>query len=227
MKASAYASTDSVFNWGRTMLNVIWFVMIVGGMLTAIITGTVGEVSNGAVDSAKEAISLCITMLGVVGMWSGVMKIAEKAGLVEKWAKAISPVISFLFPCLPKESPARKYIAVNFIANVLGLGWAATPAGLRAMEELKKLEEQRGNYSVNQGMIRASNEMCTFLIINISSLQLIPINMIAYRSQYGSESPGMVIAPGLVATMVSTLAAVSFCYVMNRNPVGMNKKGKI
>lgn len=208
------------------MLNIIWFVMIVGGMLTAIVTGTMGEVSNGAVDSAKEAISLCVTMLGVVGMWSGVMKIAEKAGLVEKWAEAIGPVISFLFPCLPKDSPARKYIAVNFIANVLGLGWAATPAGLRAMEELEKLEVQRGNRSGFEAVRSASNEMCTFLIINISSLQLIPINMIAYRSQYGSTNPAMIVAPGLAATLVSTFAALLFCFIMNKKAVILHQKGK-
>lgn len=199
------------------MLNIIWFVMIAGGMLTGIITGTMGEISNGAVDSAKEAISLCITMLGVVGMWSGVMKIAERAGLVEVWADKAGPVISFLFPRLPKDSPARKYIAVNFIANILGLGWAATPAGLKAMEELGKLEEERGNYTAGQGGMTASNEMCTFLIINISSLQLIPINMIAYRSEYGSVNPGMIIAPGFAATLASTIAAVLFCWFMNRS----------
>jgi spore maturation protein A len=198
------------------MLNIIWFVMITGGFLTALFTGSVEAVSGGAVESAKDAISLCITMLGVVGMWSGVMKIAQEAGMVERWAKKAAPIISFLFPCLPEDSPARKPIAVNFIANLLGLGWAATPAGLQAMEALEQLEVERGNRANIQKAGRASNEMCTFLIINISSLQLIPVNMIAYRSQYQSENPAMIVAPGLLATLASTLTAVFFCAICNK-----------
>lgn len=134
-------------------------------------------------------------------------------------SKKMGPVIRFLFPGLPKKHKAEEYITTNFIANILGLGWAATPAGLRAMEELGKLEEDRRNGIVS-GPVRkrgiASNEMCTFLIINISSLQLIPVNIIAYRSQYGSADPAGIVGAGILATAVSTGAAVIFCKMMDR-----------
>lgn len=120
--------------------------------------------------------------------------------------RVLLPFAKFLFPRLPKDSKAMEYICTNMAANVLGLGWAATPAGLKAMEELSLIQKQSGNLSGS-----ASNEMCIFLIINISSLQLIPVNMIAYRSQYGSVSPTSIIAPALVATLFSTLVAVVFC----------------
>ena len=118
----------------------------------------------------------------------------------------------------PEGHPAREYIATNLIANVLGLGWACTPAGLKAMEELAKLEAERGTpgYADESGRRVASNEMCTFLILNISSLQLIPVNMIAYRSQYGSVNPAGIIAPAIVATFVSTAVAVVYCKIKNR-----------
>ncbi len=198
------------------MLNILWVVMIGAGFLTAIFTGNMGALSTGVVDSAKEAIELCITMLGVVGMWNGIMRIAETSGLIEKWTKKMAPIISFLFPNLPSDSPARGYIATNFIANILGLGWAATPAGLKAMDELAKLEVERGNFAVTGGVRAASAEMCTFLIINISSLQLIPVNMIAYRSQYGSANPVAIIGPGLAATLISTLFGVIFVKIMGK-----------
>ena len=125
-----------------------------------------------------------------------------------------------MFPRIPKNHPAREYIATNIIANVLGLGWACTPAGLKAMEELANLERERGNpqYLENTEVKgrSASNEMCIFLILNISSLQLIPVNMIAYRSQYGSVNPAVIVAPAIVATLVSTVVAIGFCKVMDR-----------
>ena len=135
------------------------------------------------------------------------------------------PILKFLFPDLPTDCEAARQISVNFIANILGLGWAATPAGLTAMKELEELEEERraagDPAAVTQGT--ASDEMCTFLVMNISSLQLIPVNIIAYRSQYHSVSAAAVTGPCLVATMVSTLAAVFFCRIMDRS----NKKGDV
>ncbi|MFW5676385.1 MAG: nucleoside recognition protein, partial [Acetivibrio ethanolgignens] len=125
--------------------------------------------------------------------------------------KAMRPILKLLFPGIPSGHPALEYIAANMIANFLGLGWAATPAGLSAMRELKKLEEERREKGQGVSEGSASNEMCTFLIINISSLQLIPVNIIAYRSQYGSVNPAAVIAPAMVATAISTLAAVIYC----------------
>lgn len=201
------------------MLNMIWALMILLAVVFAACTGQMSAVTNAALDSAGEAVSLCITMAGVMALWMGLMEIAREAGLVQKLTRAISPFLTFLFPRIPRKHPAREYIATNIIANVLGLGWACTPAGLKAMEELAKLEKERGTeeYATAGKVIRASNEMCNFLILNISSLQLIPVNMIAYRSQYGSAKPTAVIAPAIAATLVSTLVAVVYCKIKDRS----------
>jgi spore maturation protein A len=183
------------------MLNKLWGFMILLGILFAAVTGHMGEIGTAAIDSSKEAVTLCITMLGVMSMWTGLMNIAKKAGIIDALTRGLRPVLAFLFPGVPKEHKANEYMAANMISNVLGLGWAATPAGLKAMEELKKL---------NNGSHIASTDMCTFLIINISSLQLIPVNIIAYRSQYGSVSPTSIIGMGLIATIISTAAGVIF-----------------
>ncbi len=268
------------------MLNGIWAGMILLAVIYGAATGHMAEVTNAALDSAGEAISLCFTMAGVVALWMGLMEIAGKAGLVEKLTVGIRPFLRFLFPRIPEGHPAQGYIATNIIANVLGLGWACTPAGLKAMEELAKLETERGNpeyleaeYGVrdapgagnsrrgdtrrdretreqiymqtaagrnlkgsragesfrrqeNAGRgdrgkgagRRASNEMCIFLILNISSLQLIPVNMIAYRSQYGSANPTAIIAPAIVATLVSTLVAIVYCKIKDYSArIGMGR----
>ncbi len=193
--------------------------MILIGVVYGAIAGKMAEVTNAALDSAGDAVSLCITMIGVMALWVGLMEIAQKSGLIAKLTRGIQPFIRFLFPRIPEGHPAREYIATNLIANVLGLGWACTPAGLKAMEELAKLEAERGNPAYlddGKGIVGkreriASNEMCTFLILNISSLQLIPVNMIAYRQQYGSVNPAGIIGPAIVATFVSTLTAVVYC----------------
>lgn len=204
------------------MLNMIWAVMILLGVIFAACTGRMSEVTNAAINSAGDAINLCITMAGVMALWMGLMEIAGKAGLIEKLTKGIGPFLTFLFPRIPKEHPARGYIATNIIANVLGLGWACTPAGLKAMEELSNLERERGNseYAMstkqNASARCASKEMCTFLILNISSLQLIPVNMIAYRSQYGSSNPTGIIMPAIAATLISTVVAIIYCKIKDR-----------
>ena len=213
--------------------------MILVGVLYGAFTGNIEEVSNAALDSAGEAVTLCITMIGIMSLWVGLMEIAQKSGLIASMTKGISPFITFLFPNIPHGHPAREYISTNLIANILGLGWACTPAGLKAMEELAKLEEERGNPEYmadapapkktcltdsqkSRGILpngrerTASKEMCDFLILNISSLQLIPVNMIVYRQQYGSVNPTAVIAPAIVATFFSTLVAVVFCKVKDR-----------
>ena len=201
------------------MLNYLWAGMIIVGIVYAACTGNIVEVTNAALDSSKEAITLCITMAGVMAFWTGLMEIARRGGMIRALTGRMAPVLKFLFPGLPAGHPAREHIATNFIANVLGLGWAATPAGLRAMEELGKLEEdRRAGRAAGPARKRgiASNEMCTFLIINISSLQLIPVNVIAYRSQYGSVNPAAIVGAGILATSVSTGAAILFCRVMER-----------
>lgn len=224
------------------MLNYIWAGMIFVGILYAILTGNIASVTDAVLDSAGEGISLCITMAGVVAFWMGLMEIAKEAGLISKLTHGVMPLLKMCFPNIPKGHPALEYIATNVIANVLGLGWACTPAGLKAMEALAQLEAERGNKAYLEADAKtdeltgrkrksesggkngegttyvrmASNEMCTFLILNISSLQLLPINIIAYRSQYGSIHPAGIIGPSIVATMISTLAAVLFCKVVDR-----------
>lgn len=201
------------------MLNLIWGSMILVGVVYAAINGTMQQVNTAAIESAREAVTLCITMLGVMGLWLGMMEVARAAGIMDRLTKALRPFLYFLFPEIPKGHRCLEPISVNLISNLLGLGWAATPAGLSAMEELAGLERERGNAAYlgeagGEGKHRiraASNEMCTFLVLNISSLQLIPVNVIAYRAQYGSVAPTAILAPGLAATLMSTVVAVIFC----------------
>lgn len=206
------------------MLNGIWAGMLLIGIVYGMLTGNVTEITNAALDSAKEAVDLCITMMGVMSFWVGLMEIGEEAGLLEKASRKLRPVVRFLFPNLPVEHKANEAITLNIIANILGLGWAATPAGLQAMEELKKLEDDRRN-GIISGKARergvAGNEMCTFLIINISSLQLLPMNVIAYRSQYGSVNPASIVGPGIIATTLSTAAAILYCKWKDRREGGL------
>ena len=201
------------------MLNYLWAGMIVTGIIYAVVTGRIPEVTNAVIDSSREAVTLCITMMGVISLWSGLMEIASKAGVIESVSGKLRPVLKFLYPDLPAGHPAQKSIATNMIANFLGLGWAATPAGLKAMEELRELEDDR-RAGRTAGPARkkgiAGNEMCTFLIINISSLQLIPVNVIAFRSQYGSVNPAAIVGAGIVATAISTGTAVIFCKIMDK-----------
>ncbi len=193
-------------------MNYLWAGMILTGIIFGAFNGKMPDITNAALDSAKEAVTLCITMMGVMSFWVGIMEIATRAGIIEMASKKMRPLIRFLFPRIPAGHKANEHITTNFIANFLGLGWAATPAGLRAMTELKNLEEER--HTVRRGT--ASNEMCTFLIMNISSLQLIPVTVIAYRSQYGSVNPAAIVGSGIIATTISTLVAIIFCKLADR-----------
>lgn len=187
------------------MLNSIWAAMIMIGIVVSVFTGNLSSLTNAFLDSATEAITVTIAMFGIMIFWTGIMKIAENSGLILSITSKINPLLAYLFPNLKKGSKALQYIATNMIANVLGLGWAATPAGLKAMEELQKLNK---NKSV------ATKEMCMFLVINMSSLQIVTISVIAYRAQYNSINPSEIIAPGLLATLISTIAAVIFTKIM-------------
>lgn len=189
------------------MLNYIWAGMILIGVCYGAVSGNIAAVGEGALESAGEAVNLCIAMFGAVAFWTGLMEIAGQAGLIEKWKKALRPALKFLFPRLDMESEAAGYISTNMIANILGLGWACTPAGLKAMEALEQVEKKR--LGVDK-LSAASKEMCTFLIVNISSLQLIPVNIIVYRTRYGSAAPTAILAPAIAATMISTAAGVLF-----------------
>ena len=196
-------------------MNGLWAGMMMVSIVYGAFHGTLPEVTQAALDAAKEAVTLSMTMLGILSFWMGLMQIGTASGLAERLTKGLEPALRGLFPDIPKGHSAMRQIAVNCIANILGLGWAATPAGLKAMEELSNLEEVRRKRGEGAEEGTASNEMCTFLVLNISSLQLIPVNVIAYRSQYGSVNPTAVTGPAIVATMVSTGAAVVFCKIMN------------
>lgn len=188
------------------MLNYIWAFMIIIGIIYGSLTGHMAELSNAALDSAREAVTLCITMLGVMALWVGLMQIAQKAGIIASMTKKLRPFLLFLFPRLRYEDIALEYISTNVVANILGLGWTCTPAGLKAMEELGRIQRNKAC----KDPTAASNEMCNFLILNISSLQLIPVNIIVYRSQYGSVTPTSIIMPAILATTCSTLAGILF-----------------
>ena len=203
-------------------MDYLWAGMLLIGILYGAFNGNIVAVSEAALSSAGEAISLCITTAGVLTLWTGLMEIAQTSGIIKSATRIIQPLIFFIFPHIPKNHPAIQHISLNFIANFLGLNWGATPAGLKAMEELANLEKERGNPAYlkdDPGFPRvASNEMCDFLIINISSLQLIPISIIAYRQQYGSVQPTSVIGPAIAATFINTVAAIIFCKCMRKHP---------
>ena len=200
------------------MLNYLWGFMMLAGILWSAFHGTLGAVTGGALEAAGEAVKLCITMLGVMSFWTGILEVGRRAGLIEQLSRKLEPLLSFLFPRIPRGHPSLESISANMIANMLGLGWAATPAGLQAMKELEALEEERRREQ-KRGAVplgAASDEMCTFLVFNISSLQLIPVNMIAYRAQYGSVNPLAVVGPALAANTISTVTAVIFCKIMDQ-----------
>lgn len=189
------------------MIQYIWFFMVAGGIAFSAISGNITEITVTTVDSAKEAINLCIMMFGVLGMWSGIMEIAVQSGLIEEISRKLKPILRFLFPRLPKEHKAWEYIVGNMTANIMGLGIGATAFGIQAMKELDKTNPKKGI---------ATDEMCVFLIINISSLQLVPVNMIAYRMEYGSVNPTQIIAPAFLATVISTMVAILYCILRQR-----------
>ncbi|MCL2619499.1 MAG: nucleoside recognition protein [Defluviitaleaceae bacterium] len=189
------------------MLNYLWAGMILIGIIVGAVTGNLGELTNAALNSAGEAVTVAITMLGVMALWTGLMRVAENAGMIMALADKMRPLLRYLFPDLDAKSKAIEYIATNMIANVLGLGWAATPSGLKAMEEMQ---------ASNPDKTTATKEMCMFMIINMSSLQIITISVLAYRAQYDSVNPSEIIGPGFLATLISTLAAVAYTKFMEK-----------
>ncbi|MBR5270066.1 MAG: nucleoside recognition protein [Anaerotignum sp.] len=179
------------------MLNGIWGFFVVGGILTGAFLGRMDMVTQAVIGGGKTAIELAFAMAGVVAVWSGVLKIAEKGGMIDALAGKLTPMMDVLFPSVPRCHKARKYIAANFAANFLGLGWAATPAGLLAMQELQKLNrEEKGT---------ASAAMCMFLTVNMTSLQLVTVNILAFRTEYGSENPAEIVGVGILATIITTI----------------------
>jgi len=181
------------------LVNHIWLWMILSGVVAAAAQGRVDLVTRAALAGAKEAVAVCIGLISVLVFWMGMMRIAQDAGLLEKLARMLRPVVRFLFPSVPPNHPAMGYILSNISANLFGLGNAATPMGIKAMEELKKM---------NPDSKTASPAMCTLLALNTSGFTLIPTTIIGLRMKYGSADPAEIIGTTLLATLCSTLVAI-------------------
>ncbi|MBS4537460.1 nucleoside recognition protein [Clostridium sp. D2Q-11] len=192
------------------MINIIWFLFIAIGILVATFTGDISAVTDAAIENAELAVELSLGLIGVMALWLGIMKIAEESGLVNLLARALRPLMVRLFPEVPADHPAMGAMIMNMAANVLGLGNAATPLGLKAMKELNEINEDKET---------ASNAMCTFLAINTSSVTLIPATVIAYRSAAGSANPTEIIGPAIIATIASTIAAVIAVKTLQKLPI--------
>jgi spore maturation protein A len=181
------------------MVNYIWVIMTVIGIVFGIVNGTMEEINKAIFMGAKEAVTLCIGLISVLVFWLGMMRIAEESGLLERLSKLFRPIVKHLFPEVPPDHPALGYILSNMIANMFGLGNAATPLGIKAMEELQEL---------NGGKKTASRSMVTFLAINTASVTIIPSTVIAIRINYHSTSPTEIVIPTLIATILSAIAAI-------------------
>ena len=180
-------------------MNILWSIMIAGGIIFSFFNGTSVNLTDAVIASGKESVEIALTMCGIVPLWCGMLKIAEHSGMTAGLSKLMSPVINKLFPEIPKGHKSLEYITSNITANMLGLGWAATPSGIDAMKSLAVL---------NKNKKTASKSMCMFMVINMSSVQLITINIIAYRTSYASSCPSAVILPGIIATAISTAAGI-------------------
>ncbi|MFA1822795.1 nucleoside recognition domain-containing protein [Virgibacillus oceani] len=180
------------------MVNIIWAAMAIIGILYAMFNGTMDQVNEAVFESANEAVTLSIGLISVLVFWLGIMRVAEKAGILKMLAAFFRPVITRLFPEIPKDHPAMGYILSNITANLFGLGNAATPMGIKAMEQMKALS----------GTDTASRSMITFLALNTSSLTIVPTTVIAIRMQYGSVSPTEIVGTTIIATALSTTSAI-------------------
>ena len=181
------------------MLNYIWFGLMAIALIVAAFNGTADAVSKAAIDSAKTGVEIAIGLVGIMTLWLGIMRIAEASGLVMLLGRALRPVLRWLFPEVPADHPANGAIVLSIAANMLGLNNAATPLGIKAMEELQTLNEQKDT---------ATNPMVTFMALNTSGVQLIPTTMIGVLAAAGAVNPTAIIAPALVATFIGTVAAV-------------------
>ena len=192
------------------MLNYIWLFFILSAIILGAINGKIEDVTDAAFTSATKAVTLAIGLIGLMAFWLGIMKIAEDSQLITLISKLVKPIAIRLFPDIPPEHPAIGSMVMNISANMLGLGNAATPLGLKAMEDLNKLNEHKGV---------ASNAMCTFLAINTSSLQLIPIMAIAILKEVGYTNPTQVIGSTLFATCISTIVAIVSVKLLEKLPI--------
>lgn len=192
------------------MINYIWLALIVIGVLTAIFQGNVQVVTDAAIESANSAVELSIGLVGVMTLWLGLMKLAEKSGIVNLISKMLKPILKRLFPEVPEDHPAMGSMVMNMAANLLGLGNAATPLGIKAMKELQELNEDKTT---------ATNSMCMFLAINTSSVTLIASTVIAYRAAAGSNNPAEIIGPTIIASVFGTMVAIIAAKLLEKFPL--------
>ena len=189
------------------MLNYIWFALMAIAVIMAIFTGTPAALTKAAVDSAKTAVDISLGLIGIMTLWLGIMRVAEKAGLISMLGRALRPISRLLFPDVPPEHPAIGAVIMNFAANMLGLSNAATPLGIKAMEELQEL---------NPNKETASNAMVTFMTLNTGGIQLIPATIIGVLAASGSKNPTAIISTALIASVCGTIAAVTTAKILQR-----------
>jgi spore maturation protein A len=189
------------------MLNYIWFGLMAIALLVAAFNGTVDGVTKGAMESASTAVQVAIGLVGIMTLWLGMMRVAEAAGLVSLLGRIVRPLLQRLFPEVPPEHPAAGAIVLAIAANMLGLNNAATPLGIKAMEDLQTLNPEKE---------AATNPMITFLAMTTSGVQLIPATMIGVLAAAGSQQPTAIIAPSILATFIGTVAAVAAAKILQR-----------
>ena len=189
------------------MVNVIWVGLILIAIIYSLLTGNISIINNGILTHATSGVNLILEMMPLIVLWTGIMKIAEKSGLLQVFAKALNPLLRRLFPSLPKDHLSLGYIASNIGANMLGLGSAATPFGLKAMDELQKDNPKKDT---------ATEAMITFLVLNTGGVTLIPTTVIALRLMYGSNNPTEIIITSILATAVSSISGLILDYFIRR-----------
>lgn len=189
------------------MINYIWFIMIFFGILVGVLTGNGEGISNAIIGSIDSTVTFIIGLVGLMCFWCGVMKVAEKSGFTEKLAKIMKPILRLIFKEAAKDEKALGAIVMNITANMMGLGNAATPFGIKAMEEMDRLNNEKG---------RASNDMALFLVLNAACIQLVPSTILSIRAAAGSSNPGVIILPAIISTGVAAITGVICCKIMQR-----------
>ena len=189
------------------MLNYIWGGMILISLIVSLFTGKVDSTAAAAAEGAGAAVQTCLTLFGIICLWTGLAKIGEQAGLIRLMARLLNPLLKILFPKLEPDSPARGSIVMNMVANLLGMGNAATPLGIKAMNDLSRRNRMRAT---------ASDEMCTFVVLNTASLQLVPTTLISLRQAYGSAAPGAIILPVWIVSVCALTAGILAAKLLER-----------
>jgi spore maturation protein A len=189
------------------MINVLWALFIIIGILYGFATGNTSQMNEEILNSAKISFNMILTMLPIISLWVGIMTIAKDSGLLDKLASFFAPILSFLFPDIPKKHESLGLISSNIIINLFGLGNAATPFGLKAMESLQKLNDEKD---------RATRSMITFLVLNTSGLSIIPTTVIALRIMHGSADPMEIIGAVIIATLISTIFGLAIDRIWGR-----------